>query len=271
MIGKIVDGILRKVIPVNSSGIIAIERGNRPRVVYQNFSDVVGRDVLDRFVSGTYVLSPYYTTFQAGSLPPFCLASELPVDVALHGGSQQLFPHLSLIPGTIADEACFSHEVAGTCFLYLLPRISTEGPFSPEEVAILRDKVSQVTEILEHVQDFASESDMSCNCSTESESRIEVKPTQDMVDQDSVEGFIDGMFTETLSRRERSAIVLTLQGQSVDNIALTLGISPHTVRVHMRNAYGKLRVRNRLELFGMFIKRAGLRSAASIPAVALAR
>jgi DNA-binding CsgD family transcriptional regulator len=52
---------------------------------------------------------------------------------------------------------------------------------------------------------------------------------------------------------------MTLQGNSVDNIAYMLNISPHTVRVHMRNAYSKLRVRNRLELFAMFLRQAGFK------------
>jgi len=50
-----------------------------------------------------------------------------------------------------------------------------------------------------------------------------------------------------LSKREEEVVELLLQGKSNKQIALSLGISDHTVEFHLRNVYAKLQVSSRAE------------------------
>ena len=49
------------------------------------------------------------------------------------------------------------------------------------------------------------------------------------------------------SKREKEALNLLMQGKSNKQIAITLGISEHTVEFHLKNIYAKLQVSSRVE------------------------
>ena len=51
-----------------------------------------------------------------------------------------------------------------------------------------------------------------------------------------------------LTRRQREVAELAATGATIDEIGRHLGISPHTVRQHLRDAYRLLDVGNRVEL-----------------------
>ena len=52
---------------------------------------------------------------------------------------------------------------------------------------------------------------------------------------------------EPLTRREQAVLELIAQGLSNKEIADTLHISPNTLKVHIRNLYGKMGVENRTQ------------------------
>jgi LuxR family maltose regulon positive regulatory protein len=52
---------------------------------------------------------------------------------------------------------------------------------------------------------------------------------------------------EQLSRRERDVLELLARGLSNDEIAQTLTIAVNTVKMHVKNIYAKLNVRNRTQ------------------------
>ena len=55
-----------------------------------------------------------------------------------------------------------------------------------------------------------------------------------------------------LTKREREVATLLAEGHATLNVAATLSISEHTVRVHVRNIYRKLGVCSRVELARAF-------------------
>lgn len=55
-----------------------------------------------------------------------------------------------------------------------------------------------------------------------------------------------------LSPRELAVASLSLRGESAKTIAAGLGISPHTVAIHLRNIYSKLHVKNRAHLHAVY-------------------
>ncbi|WP_146256054.1 helix-turn-helix transcriptional regulator [Aestuariivirga litoralis] len=57
----------------------------------------------------------------------------------------------------------------------------------------------------------------------------------------------------SLTLREREIITMVLRGHSTESIAMQLGISPGTVKIHRKNIYRKLKVSTQAELFAAFL------------------
>jgi len=68
---------------------------------------------------------------------------------------------------------------------------------------------------------------------------------------------LDVFGASMLTEREGEIIRLYLRGHGTRSIAERLGISPHTVSMHRKNAYGKLDVRSQFELFHLFMDSLG--------------
>jgi DNA-binding NarL/FixJ family response regulator len=67
--------------------------------------------------------------------------------------------------------------------------------------------------------------------------------------------------TEALSGRERELLEHVVLGETEAEIAGRLGISPHTVRTHVKNIYRKLRVRSRAAAVRLAFERGLVRQA----------
>lgn len=267
MIGRVIDGIVAKTIVVDASAVIVMDLKERPKLVHGSFGNLASKESMDRFFSGAFVLSPYFSALSEGRLCPFGFVDSYPVDPAFHRmtGNKPLFPHISLDPGSLSDEVCYAAASGGRAAILLLMRGPESGRFDEDERARLSARSEQIVDLLDHILVLHDEKGSKRSDDIMSEGRVRGRaPSAPGAGPSDAEAdsmhFIESYFSETLSPREKSSIALTLEGKSIHGVADTLGISPHTVRVHLRNAYGKLRVRNRLELVGMFVKRAGFRS-----------
>jgi DNA-binding CsgD family transcriptional regulator len=58
---------------------------------------------------------------------------------------------------------------------------------------------------------------------------------------------------QSLTLREREIVTMVLRGHSTESIAMQLGISPGTVKIHRKNIYRKMKVSTQAELFAAFI------------------
>jgi DNA-binding CsgD family transcriptional regulator len=58
---------------------------------------------------------------------------------------------------------------------------------------------------------------------------------------------------QLLTLREREIVTMVLRGHSTESIAMQLGISPGTVKIHRKNIYRKMKVSTQAELFAAFI------------------
>ncbi len=61
----------------------------------------------------------------------------------------------------------------------------------------------------------------------------------------------------SLTLREREIVTLVLRGHSTESIAMQLGISPGTVKIHRKNIYRKMKVSTQAELFAAFLGLSG--------------
>ena len=68
---------------------------------------------------------------------------------------------------------------------------------------------------------------------------------------------------QTLTLREREIVTMVLRGHSTESIAMQLGISPGTVKIHRKNIYRKMKVSTQAELFAAFLGLPGQGGAAS--------
>jgi len=72
------------------------------------------------------------------------------------------------------------------------------------------------------------------------------------------------MAAETLTRRERDILRLVAEGLGNQQIARRLGVAVTTVRTHLHSLYGKLRVKNRMELV-LYASQARCTAATTLP------
>lgn len=67
---------------------------------------------------------------------------------------------------------------------------------------------------------------------------------------------------QMLTVREREIVTMILRGHSTESIAMQLGISPGTVKIHRKNIYRKMQVSTQAELFAAFMSVSAPHSAA---------
>ena len=58
----------------------------------------------------------------------------------------------------------------------------------------------------------------------------------------------------TLTHREMEVLAAAATGQSTKEIAAAQGVSPNTVKFHLRNVYEKLGVSNRSQAIAIYLK-----------------
>jgi DNA-binding CsgD family transcriptional regulator len=265
MIGKILDSMVGRVIDFDNSGVIVFNRHAAPVILHDNFSDIVEREQFDSFLSHSYVLSPIYQSIISQEMPSVLTARELASRVPFHQDLPYLLSlHISMKPNAISDEIYItvSNETNRVCYVAI--RTALNPHFSECDVQQVKSIAPKVQDLLEHFLSLVTLpvsgkklSHTAVNANVQEASAHPLAVPSELGPGSISSMDIDEMFKDRLSPREHASISMTLQGNSVDNIAYMLNISPHTVRVHMRNAYSKLRVRNRLELFAMFLRQAG--------------
>ncbi|MEC7762831.1 MAG: helix-turn-helix transcriptional regulator [Pseudomonadota bacterium] len=68
-----------------------------------------------------------------------------------------------------------------------------------------------------------------------------------------IDDAVDRIDVVRLSDREREVMSMMLKGHSNCSIALNLGITEGTVKIHRRNSYRKLSISSQVELFQMVL------------------
>lgn len=264
IVGRIIDSMMLRCLSFDGSSLLMFNSSGLPGIIYDNFLRNSDEEAIVQSFHPDCHLSLIYQAFAGNALPKVATVRTL-------GGPFASTPNLPHILGShalptpkqVVDEAYIT--LAGPTFslCYVALRHKGSPGFSDEDVQRIEGIAPKVIEILEHISDLIAASKTAGG-----EMEKTSPPARRLQRDDEPSGVaavlpevtrvdIDEMFKGRLSPRERSSISMTLQGNSVDNIADLLNISPHTVRVHMRNAYAKLRVRNRLELFSLFLRQAG--------------
>jgi DNA-binding CsgD family transcriptional regulator len=197
------------------------------------------KDVEERatYVAGGYLLDPYYALYRAGRSGCFTLRDVMPDGFE----ETEFFRHYYLRHG-ICDEVIHLTTVPGQGAVNIgVVRSERVGVFTREEIARHRA-----------IHPFIAACASRC-------SDLLVRPEDDerfqpMSLDAALEGFGEGLLTP----RENDVIGLVLYGHNTQSVAVQLGISADTVKLHRKHAYAKLRVSSQGELFFKFLEHLGL-------------
>ena len=237
---------LSRSVDFNCHAIIHFSRQTRPILIEDGYSHVCDPDAFRRFFCFGFYQSPYFKAFDLGLLPALTQLDDL---IASIPGFRSVdrSPHFSFRSNSLVDEICIAKGYSDGVTCLLLMRISGSDRFDTKDIDLLRSSSSYIQGELLRISQESELSFRNCECTNATISPIGCNTKRDMEVLERLP------LARNLSRRELEVVTLALLGKSIEIIGDALGISPHTVRVHLRNSYAKLRVRSRLELFALYM------------------
>jgi len=221
-------------VPFESWYVVFFRRGAPPIEVDYNYRNR-GRE---RYAEGPYLLCPYYNAFTENIAPGCYTMRELaPADFKTgefyrnyYGAFENAEETAWLLP---VDDETSAHVS--------LTRFGANTKYLPSEQRFLNQASDIVSAIMQRIWTRVRPEILS---SERFSIDFHVRMTQAF-----------RLFaTSVLTDRESEITHLLLKGHSAKSIARLLGISPGTVRNHMKSIYGKLEISSQSELFGLFFE-----------------
>ena len=205
-----------------------------PIIAHRETTDAGGRPNLDTFISGPFLLDPYYIAAQERRFGFFPL-----MELAPAGFRNSEYYRTYYRFSGLFDESGYLVRVGNRGFVNLsLARTSPRRLFERDDLARLQMLTALVTALIQ--QHYELVPDLWVQDGVEFRSRLQAA----MAD----------FGRSVLTPRERQIIHSILHGHASKAIASHLDISVETVKLHRKNAYRKLTVRNQSELFHAFIR-----------------
>lgn len=189
-----------------------------------------------RYASAGYLLDPFYACYRAGRSGCFPLREVMPEGFeeteyfryfyTRHGFVDDLI-HLTVVPGRGAVIVGVVRGAGGAAF-------------SDEEIARHRA-----------IHPFVAACSSRC-------SDLLDRSAVDRPHLASLDDALERFGADLLTPRESEVIGLVLYGHNTQSVAVRLGITADTVKLHRKHAYAKLRVNSQGELFFKFLEHLGL-------------
>jgi len=210
----------------------------KPVCLYHNMTPLRARTVVDAYVSGPYILDPFYNT----AIDPLAAGVKRLRDMApdqFHK-SEYFRRHYKL--SGIRDEVgiiCRPGNWTGVVISFTRP--VTASAFGRQDIAAVRASVPVIQTLAERHWHQSS--------SSASPDGWNAGSSRDPIGE-PLSRMTDGILTP----REIEITALVLQGHSSGSISRHLSIAPGTVKNHRKSIYQKLDVSSQSELFAMFIQ-----------------
>ncbi len=222
--------------PIDSFIVLAYHPRRTPVILHDGLRPEERQVFDEHYLSGAYLLSPFYQACMSGTEPGFHLVPEIAPD----GFTDSEFCKVYYAPSGIVDEGGYTlPHGPGGAILVSIGRVMIENAFTAEEAARLRDFLPVLAAAARrhwppgtppsHVEDIA-------------------QPTI----REHLQAAFESFGTSLLTGRERDVALLMLRGHSSKSAARRLDISPDTERVHRRNIYEKLAISSQAELCSLF-------------------
>ncbi|MFK7830122.1 MAG: response regulator transcription factor [Congregibacter sp.] len=220
---------LRKLVPVDDATVLFYARGDLPTLFYQDSSEARRADTMERFLAGAFILDPYYTAAQDQQrFGLFRLKELAPEDFRDSEYYKTWYANCGF-----SDECGYLIEVGRDAFVNVALGRTERRAFSATQVKILRSLRPAIDALCQQ------------HWSADSGSGEGLRRQLHLA--------LDDFGSSLLTERETQVINLVLHGHSTKTVAIKLGISVETVKLHRKHAYAKLEVSSQAELFYLFL------------------
>ncbi len=224
--------------PIDSFIVLAYHARRTPVILHDELRPEERDVFFEHYLSGAYLLSPFYQACMSGTDARFHLISEIVPD----GFYESEFCKVYYAPAGIVDEGGYTlPHGSGGALMVSIGRVQIDNAFAQEEAAVLRDFLPVLAAAVRrhwppgtppsHLEDIA-------------------QPTI----REHLQAAFESFGTSLLTGRERDVALLMLRGHSSKSAARLLDISPDTERVHRRNIYEKLAISSQAELCSLFFE-----------------
>lgn len=219
--------------------VFAYSGQQKPVCLYHNIDPERARTVVDAYVSGPYILDPFYKTAIDAQATGVRRLRDMAPD---HFHKSEYFRRHYKLTG-IRDEVgiiCRPEGWSGVVVSFTRP--VTAPAFSRQDIVAIR--ASQP--VIQTVADRHWQRNVSAPAGPASGDAA--------APRDPIREPLTRMTDGILTPREIEITSLILQGHSSGSIARTLAIAQGTVKNHRKSIYQKLRISSQSELFAMFIQ-----------------
>lgn len=236
--GRALRGVIDTLAQIDSFVVIAHHAQQTPVILYDGLRPEERGVFYDRYLRGTYLLSPFYQACMDGTEPRFCLISEIAPDDFFASEFRKDY----YAPAGIVDEAGYLVPAgAGHILLVSIGRVRIPDAFAKDEISRLRDFLPLVdAAVRRHWPPDARAG--------------QPDGARQPAIKEHLRTAFENFGTSMLTGRERDVALMMLRGHSSKSAARRLDISPDTERVHRRNIYDKLGVSSQAELCSLFFE-----------------
>lgn len=224
-------------VQLQSKSILVYRDDAEPLLIYHYMKAHEREHFEDGFLSGTYLLSPFYAAFKQKVRSGLYFLD----DVAPDNFYQSEYYRAYYLPAHLSDVAYYIVNLnAGTSVFISLIRNKPGKPFSERDrMFFLAIKDVVCAAVHQHWHWLTSRNPVSNPARWARHKKMTAE--------------FDDFGTEVLTKKEREIVKLLLQGHSSKSAARVLGIHHNTERVHRRNIYRKLEINSQTELLGIFL------------------
>ena len=218
--------------------VFAYSRAEKPVCLFHNMDSTRARTVVDAYVSGPYILDPFYNT----AIDPLATGVKRLRDMApdqFH--NSEYFRRHYKLTGIRDEVGIISRPEGWTGVVISFTRPVSAPAFGRQDIAAIRASHPVVQTLANrHWRRSASAS---------AGAGSDVEAPRDPIGE-PLSRMTDGILTP----REIEITSLVLRGHSSGSIARHLNIAAGTVKNHRKSIYQKLDVSSQSELFAMFIQ-----------------
>lgn len=234
--GNRLEAALATIVDFDILMVFGYNGADKPVCCYHNIDTLRARTVIDAYISGPYLLDPFYSATMDRKGGGILRLKDLAPD---HFFSSEYYRRHYVLTG-IRDEIgilCRPANWAGVVFSFTRPIASPA--FGRKDLASIRDAEPLLRALGE------------CHWGLSDYAPVTARPAPA---HDPINDTLSRMTNGILTPREVEITSLILRGHSNASIAETLKIAPGTVKIHRKNIHQKLNISSQAELFGLFIQ-----------------
>ncbi len=213
--------------------IICYEKDTAPAFWYSHLSKNKKKAVIHRYLSGYYLLDPWYNAFLEDMSDGLYFLDDVAPDNFFE--SEFYLEYYKAIK--VDNEAVFSVRLSDKRTIQI-----SLGLIKEENNANKRERLSTILPVIT----ASAKKHWACD-------QVAEKKAQPSLIHLHVSYAFNHFGEHLLSIREREVAILIIKGYSLKSIAELLQVAFGTVKVHCKNMYKKLDINSQSELFSLFI------------------